>query len=84
MSGQIPLRAQAFAVMPPLPPAAEAARLAAVRQQNRRNMFGGFLVCSFVAGVFTYVVNAVDQEQVTERELQEFKEQRARSAAAQR
>ena len=67
--------------MPPLPPAAEAARLAALRQQSRRNAFAGFLVCSFVAGVFTYVISAVDQDQVTERELQAYRVQREKQRA---
>ena len=56
----------------PLPPAAEAARLAAVRSQSRRNMGGAMLVGCFVVGVFSYCIRSVEQEEISERDLKEF------------
>ena len=65
--------------MPPLPPAAEAARLAAARSQSRRNMAVAGAIVSFVGGVFFYSVNAVGTDDaITEWELQQFRQQRER------
>ena len=54
--------------MPPLPPAAQAARLAAEAQQSRRNLASAALASSFVAGVFYYCIQAVDQDEISDRE----------------
>ena len=71
--------------MPPLPPAAQAARLAAEAQQSRRNLASAALASSFVAGVFYYCIQAVDQDEISDREVHEFRRQRelqrARDAA---
>ena len=60
----------------PLPPAARAARLAAEARQGRRNLAGAVLATSFVVGVFFYCIQSVDQDEITEKELQDFRRQR--------
>jgi hypothetical protein len=60
----------------PLPPAAEAARAAAAKAQSRRNGAGAFLAGSFVVGVFAYCISAVEQEEITDRDVAEFRKQR--------
>ena len=60
----------------PLPPAARAARLAAEARQGRRNLAGAVLATSFVVGFFFYCIQSVDQDEITEKELQDFRRQR--------
>ena len=68
----------------PLPPAAERARAAAVAQQSRRNGVGALLATGFVVGVFYYCVSAVGQnDEITERELAQFRRERDRQQAQQ-
>lgn len=66
----------------PLPPAAEAARQAAMRQQTRRNALAGLIVTAFIGSVFTYVITAVEHDPVTEAELRAFRAERERQRAA--
>jgi formate/nitrite transporter FocA (FNT family) len=65
----------------PLPPAAEAARQAAARSQSRRNMLGAAIAGTFVGAVFLYSITAVDQDEITERELAAFIRKRQETAA---
>lgn len=62
--------------MPPLPPAAAAARDAAMRSQSRRNGVSAFLVGSFVVGVFVYCISSVEQDEISDREVAQFRTQR--------
>ena len=62
--------------MPPLPPAAEAARQAAMRAQSRRNIAGALLAGTFVVGVFSYCIQAVDQDEITDRDVELFRKKR--------
>ena len=72
--------------MPPLPPAAEAARQVAARRQSRNNLVGAMLVGGFVVSVFFYSMSAVEQDTITDRDVQQFRKERelerARAAAA--
>ena len=62
-----------------LPATAQAMRAAAERSQARRNMMGAAAVFTFVGSVFFYSMNAVSQgDGITERELAEFRADRAR------
>ena len=70
--------------MSPLPPAAQAARAAAEAATRRRNLGGALVIFSFVAGVFAYSISAVEQDQITERELAQFRAQRDRQNAHER
>lgn len=63
----------------PLPPAAEAARVAAARTQSRRNLAVAGAIVTFVGSVFAYSISAVGTDDgITERELLEFRKQRER------
>jgi hypothetical protein len=64
-----------------LPPAAEAARQAAERSQRTRNLGVAGLIGSFVLGVFFYTIQNVDQDTITERDLEAFRKQRERQRA---
>ncbi len=66
----------------PLPPAAEAARLAAERRQVMRNTGLGFLICGFIASTFFYVTRAVGQDKITPEEVVAFRNKRALDEAA--
>ena len=56
-------------------------RAKAEAAQFRRNLGMGALICAFIGGVFTYSITAVEQDQITERELAEFRMQRERESA---
>lgn len=72
-------------MVPPLPPAAKAAQLAAARSQSRRNMMGAAMISTFVGGVFLYCISAVGTDDaITERELAQFRLARERERKAEK
>ena len=60
----------------PLPPHVEAARQAALRAQSRRNLGGALLTGGFVAGVFFYCIQTVEQDEISERDVAQFRKER--------
>eukprot|EP00325_Prymnesiales_sp_UTEX-LB-985_P035405 CAMPEP_0174727134 /NCGR_PEP_ID=MMETSP1094-20130205/49163_1 /TAXON_ID=156173 /ORGANISM="Chrysochromulina brevifilum, Strain UTEX LB 985" /LENGTH=82 /DNA_ID=CAMNT_0015928817 /DNA_START=16 /DNA_END=264 /DNA_ORIENTATION=- len=69
-----------------LPPSALSARQMAARAQARGNARGAMLLGGFVVGVFCYCISAVEQDPITERDLEQFRRERelerARNAAS--